>query len=219
MEKTGEKRRSWNKGLTWEDIVGPEKAKILKEGWSKKNKGRKHSEETKEKMRKPKNMSEEGRKIQVEKGKKLRGISYEERFGKERAIEIKKKQVETMRKKGGYTWERTQEYKDKMKEALLKYSGENNHNWRGGISKIKYTRVDKDTIYERDGHCCYLCKRTKLDSRQPIEIHHINFNRVDNLENNLISLCRDCHNLFHRDREIGEMYLTELMKKRVLGKK
>ena len=82
------------------------------------------------------------------------------------------------------------------------YSGENHPNWLGG--KIFNTRKRESyeyvkwrlKIFTRDNFTCQHCNRkTKLRA------HHIqNFSKYTELQldvNNGITLCKNCHNLFH----------------------
>lgn len=55
------------------------------------------------------------------------------------------------------------------------------------------SRLKPHVIKER-GHQCEVCKlSTWLDSQIPIEIHHIDGNRSNNVSKNLQLLCPNCH--------------------------
>jgi len=75
--------------------------------------------------------------------------------------------------------------------------GAENHNWRGGIAFEPYgqgfTQKFKDKIKTRDNNNCALCSEVKN-----IDIHHIDFNKKNNVEENLISLCKHCHRKIHK---------------------
>ena len=51
----------------------------------------------------------------------------------------------------------------------------------------------------RDQYCCQQCLRsqdelfTRLGRKYKLSIHHIDYNKKNNLLSNLISLCRVCH--------------------------
>ena len=49
-------------------------------------------------------------------------------------------------------------------------------------------------------HGCYLCYvKKKIKNYKNIEVHHVNYNTLGNERlNDLISLCRKCHNRIHR---------------------
>ncbi len=83
-------------------------------------------------------------------------------------------------------------------------NGENNYNWKGGISPIntkirrskKYNKW-RDEIYKRDYFKCQMC-----GSKKDIIAHHIkNFADYPDLRfdvNNGMTLCRSCHLKLHR---------------------
>lgn len=76
-------------------------------------------------------------------------------------------------------------------------SGKNHPNWLGGLSfepyGIEFNNKLKQQIRDRDKHTCQECgfNEEKLDRK--LSIHHIDYNKKNNNQNNLISLCRSCH--------------------------
>ena len=87
--------------------------------------------------------------------------------------------------------------------------GENNPRWKGGV---KYQRVERSTneylqwrksVYSRDLYTCQCCnsKNERGKSAVKLNAHHIcNWNDYPTLRydvNNGITLCCDCHKLFH----------------------
>ena len=76
-----------------------------------------------------------------------------------------------------------------------KQGGENNGNWKGGISFELYTRefnnILKQQIRERDDFGCQLC--WKEEERERFAVHHIDYNKKICNQNNLITLCRGCN--------------------------
>ena len=85
--------------------------------------------------------------------------------------------------------------------TLFKF-GCDNVMWMGGKSSEPYGREFneelKKEIRTRDGYVCYICK--KMITRD-LHVHHIDFNKQNNNRYNLISLCRSCHN-FITKREV-----------------
>jgi hypothetical protein len=75
--------------------------------------------------------------------------------------------------------------------------GENNVNWRGGISFEPYapdfTRILKNRIKDKFNHNCFECGFSENRLGYGLRIHHIDYNKKNSLENNLIPLCRSCH--------------------------
>jgi len=66
-----------------------------------------------------------------------------------------------------------------------------NHKYVFGFNKKL-----KNKIKERDNNCCQLCGETKN-----LKIHHIDYNKNNIEENNLITLCKKCHNITNFNRE------------------
>jgi hypothetical protein len=141
--------------------------------------GKKHSQETKIRMRHPKKDSSN--------------------MGKyERTEEVKKKYSETMIQ----LWSDSENRKRLMKikrsiEYREKLKGENNPNWRGGLSKFPYTQdwtEDlRDSIRKRDNYSCKLCNISQEETGRKLDVHHIDYDKENCDPNNLISLCICCH--------------------------
>lgn len=82
---------------------------------------------------------------------------------------------------------------------------DNNPNWNGGSDKTY--RIIAFKNYE---HKCVLCG---FNISQALQVHHIDCNRKNNVLDNLIILCTNCHCLVH----YGNVEITEeVKKKRVL---
>lgn len=73
------------------------------------------------------------------------------------------------------------------------YVGENNCNWRGGVSL--YTPPGWSDIAEgirsRDRHRCVLCGNP--ENGRAHDVHHIDYDRHSNEPSNLVTLCHPCH--------------------------
>lgn len=72
------------------------------------------------------------------------------------------------------------------------------YNRRGkGTSKdsIKGWRAIRETILERDGYCCRICNIS--GGEDPLNVHHIDWNRTNNSDSNLVTLCTTCHRQVH----------------------
>lgn len=76
-------------------------------------------------------------------------------------------------------------------------AGENNPNWIGGASfepyGIEFNNKLRKQIRKRDNFICRECGYTEKQIGRKLDIHHINYNKLDNRPENLISLCRSCH--------------------------
>lgn len=81
--------------------------------------------------------------------------------------------------------------------------------WKGGKSfeqyGLKFNKEFKEKIRKRDNFRCQQCFRGQDELRRKLCIHHIDFNKKNNNENNLISLCDNCHSQtnFNRDNWIN----------------
>ena len=103
-----------------------------------------------------------------------------------------------LKKKQGYL--NSTETRKKMSESR---SGEKHYNWQNGksfeIYPQEFSKPLKERIRQRDGHRCQECfrheseLRTKSNKPCKLSIHHIDYNKKNNKECNLISLCRPCH--------------------------
>jgi len=117
---------------------------------------------------------------------------------------------------------KSKEFRDKASNRLKKmwkipgyrasHSGENNHNWRGGISKEPYPFEFNDEfkrmIRDRDGNICTTCGSTRR-----LAVHHINYIKEDLGPENLVTLCPSCHGKAHYDREDWDGGLRNLHKR------
>ena len=93
--------------------------------------------------------------------------------------------------------------------------GEKNHNWANGISLVvypsEYTRNLRARIKKRDGYVCQRC-----GGKKDLQVHHINYNKRDCREENLITLCRSCNNKVNRARGWWQGYFIGRMHERFL---
>lgn len=77
--------------------------------------------------------------------------------------------------------------------------------WLGGKSFEEYggefTEELKEEIRRRDNFICQECGFTQEGLGYTLSIHHIDYNKKNNNPNNLISLCRSCHQQTNFRRE------------------
>lgn len=159
-----------------------------------KNGSYKLSEETKKKI----GLAFEGRKLSEDHKRHIReslkNLTEEKRL-KHRLVmgseEMRKKMSEA--RKGKSPWNKGIKTGQKVWNKGLKgfLGGEKHYNWKGGISFNPYsenwTRSLKQQIRERDNHACQICLGKGKD------VHHIDYNKKNCSEDNLITLCRKCH--------------------------
>lgn len=99
------------------------------------------------------------------------------------------------------------ETKKKMSE---KRRGNKHWNWRGGISGkfygIEFTNALKEKIRIRDKRTCQECSYPEKKLGYKLDVHHIDYNKKNSIETNLVSLCRSCHIKTNLNRNNWKVY-------------
>jgi hypothetical protein len=84
--------------------------------------------------------------------------------------------------------------------------GKNNANWKGGISFLPYSRIwtksYKHILRKKYNYKCVLCNKIGNP------IHHIDYNKKNCKEDNLVLLCRSCHAKTNGNRDYWYAYFT-----------
>ena len=111
----------------------------------------------------------------------------------------------------GYWTGKNRSNKTKEKISLSRKNkklGEENPNWLGGKSKETYSkefnRRNKMKIRLRDNYTCQLCF-AKEDGRA-FDVHHIDYDKNNINQDNLITLCRSCHSKTGARRTMWQEY-------------
>ncbi len=96
--------------------------------------------------------------------------------------------------------ELTEEHKRKISES---HKGGKHWNWQSGKSfepyGLEFNNQLREQIRARDNYRCQECfrhqdeLRTKTNRKYKLPVHHINYDKQNNKPNNLISLCKSCH--------------------------
>ena len=133
------------------------------------------------------------KKWQEKNGSWLKGKTYEEVYGREKAEEIKNKQRNQIKKKK-----------------------EKNPNWNNGSSFEPYTTdFDKDLkekIRQKYHFICQLCSKNQKVLKRKLAIHHIDYNKKNCEENNLIPLCISCNLKVNKNRNYWKDYFSAKFK-------
>lgn len=181
------------------------------------NKGRKHTEEWKQALRE-KNSGENNPFYGKKHNDETKSAIGKKNSGKIRTEEYKQRCSERVQgeKNPFYGKKHTDESRAKISQNHADHAGEKNPNfgngdkirgeknpsWLGGVSYGEYgaefSEELKTKIRKRDLFICYVCKKRGYD------VHHIDYNKTNNLEENLITLCKSCHGKtnFNRDNWI-----------------
>ena len=136
------------------------------------------------------------------------GIQAKEKhpmWGKKHTKEAKKKM--SLAKKG---FKHSEDTKRKMSKSR---SGENNYFWKGGISFSPYApsfnNKLKEIIRERDNYTCQNPSCNVI--YRNISCHHIDYDKLNSSENNLICLCSKHHGQTNSYREFWQFFYEEIM--------
>ena len=107
------------------------------------------------------------------------------------------------------------EYLEKLRTSHTGKNGEKSSNWKGGLSFEPYShlfnRQLKDTIRARDNFICQKCGVLELEYGRRLGIHHIDYDKKNCTENNLISLCTGCNGKVNGDREYWKEFFNKKM--------
>lgn len=86
-------------------------------------------------------------------------------------------------------------------------------NWQGGKSfepyPLGWTKTFKEQIRYRDKYTCQLCGVPEVECNRKLAVHHIDYNKDNLSENNLISLCQSCHQKTNFNKDYWEGYFNE----------
>lgn len=80
------------------------------------------------------------------------------------------------------------------------FARENHGNWKGG--KSSYRQFMTRASVEK------LCARCKNDDSRVLAVHHKDRNRQNNVPDNLIWLCHNCHYLVHHFKQESQDFVT-----------
>ena len=149
------------------------------------------------------------------------GIYKRNKKEKERLMKIGKKyqfkmghklsKEQQQRKIKSRKWYRpSEETKSKMKKAKL---GEKHWNWQGGKSfepyGLEFNEDLKEVIRNRDRRKCVICEKTELENGEKLTVHHIDYEKLNNNPNNLISLCHSCHSKTNYNKDYWINYFKQ----------
>lgn len=107
----------------------------------------------------------------------------------------------------------THPYLVAMAEKRKKYHGDKSFAWKGGISLESYPDTFnislKRYVRDRDGHICQGCGVSEKHCRRKLDVHHIDYDKINVDKDNLISLCRSCHGRVNENREYWKRLLKD----------
>lgn len=140
------------------------------------------------------------------KQKNVKGKTYEELYGEEKAKTIKMNRNALMSEK----------HRGENNPMFGKF-GDKAANWQGGKSFEDYGEEFnmklKNQIRKRDNQVCMNCGIHREKLKVAFHIHHINYDKKCNLPQNLITLCRNCHLHTNGNREYWTSLFQEKLSK------
>jgi hypothetical protein len=102
------------------------------------------------------------------------------------------------------SWARDKRFCSKTCKAAahsVEVSGSGNGRYVHGEHRRPYgsgwTKTLKKRVSDRDGGACRVCGRTEIDNGKKLCIHHIDYDKDNMSEGNLITLCKWCHGRMH----------------------
>lgn len=96
-------------------------------------------------------------------------------------------------------------------------SGKSNPNYKNGLSNepypLEFNEELKEKIRQRDNYTCQNCNMIAEEHLMvlgiALPIHHIDYNKKNSQENNLITLCTQCNIRANYNREYWKQYYKE----------
>lgn len=219
-------RAGQNRGKTNEEIYGRDKAAVIGRRMSSSRKGQDKGKsweekcgiekacERKEKLRQRNSRGNPGL-------DKIRTLPHGF-LGKRHSEETKRKLSLALKGKG----------KDKVgaknpfygrkhsADTIAKYSVirrlQGNNMWRGGLSFEPYApgfnKYTKEKIRARDNYTCQLCNNAENGKKH--HVHHIDYDKKNSGEGNLITLCVRCNAKVNANRIFWQSHFTNLLRVR-----
>ncbi len=111
---------------------------------------------------------------------------------------------------------------EETREKLsLSHRRERHWNWMGGKSLEGYAPTFnsqlKDRIRVRDNFACQLCATPEIEFDRKLDIHHIDYNKGNSDQHNLITLCQSCHVLTNMHRDSWKNFFVDMQMRRGIG--
>jgi len=208
---------------------GKKMSKEFKEKCRKRQLGKKYSEATKKKM------SESGKGIipSIESRKKMSESSKGKKHTKKTKIKLSK--LRKGQKKPPFSDEHKRNLSESMKgkvsprkgKILLEESkkkisatkqGIDIKDWEKFVGCEPYdqgwTNQFKKLIRNRDNNVCMLCNTHRDKLRKALDVHHIDYDKLNSTKENCISLCHSCHGKTGTNRKYWIIFFQALLKEK-----
>ena len=146
--------------------------------------------------------------------KRFKNYKNHPMLGRKHSVKTRKKISDAVKSKNHPRYGKKLHLKIRKKiSESTKY--ENHYNWQGGISfepyDIRFNEAYKETIRFRDHYKCQLCGCPQIENIKKLSIHHIDYNKMNTIPNNNISLCIRCNSKVNFNREYWKKYFRKLI--------
>ena len=110
-----------------------------------------------------------------------------------------------------------EESKEQISKSMIgKAAGSNNGNWIDGRSYEPYTSEFnnklREKIRKRDNYLCQKCRKPEMSEGQRLAVHHIDYNKKNNSQQNLITLCVKCNSKVNTNRKKWKIFFKKKIK-------
>ena len=96
------------------------------------------------------------------------------------------------------------ETKEKIRQTLV-----NKYDIPFRAYPVGWHKTFKEQIRYRDGYQCQICGMPEIEQNRKLSVHHIDYNKHNLSEDNLIALCHGCHSKTNHNREKWNKYFKE----------
>jgi hypothetical protein len=107
-------------------------------------------------------------------------------------------------------------HSEKTKKYFSKiYSGKKNPRYIDGRSRepytMKFSEKLKEEIRIRDNHICQYCGIEQTNYYRKLDIHHIDYNKINCQKDNLITICNECNLKANSNRDYWYAYFRYII--------
>jgi hypothetical protein len=146
------------------------------------------------------------------------------KFTQKHKIKLSKSAQKRIGKNNGfYGKHHTEKTKIKISNnPNVSHKGKNHWNWKNGLSNYPYPlefNINlKEKIRKRDNYICQCCNLTQQENlskiKQPLTIHHIDYDKNNCDKSNLITLCHSCNSKANSNIDYWFAYYTYIMEEK-----
>jgi hypothetical protein len=175
-------QNQWQKTISWEERYGEDKSKLMRDSLSDRSTHNNPSTDPEIAKKISKGVA-----LYCEKNPEVRRGENNGFFGRKHNDDTIGHWKNSKKGKRAYT----NEQYEKLLERTPK--GADHPNWNNGSSNGEYgpefTRELKREVKESYDHVCQLCHTETME----LDVHHIDYDKLNNHSSNLIPLCKVCH--------------------------